>query len=56
MKLMQKASKGWSKLIDLQTWLQHGLFIKDSINTDYYRRRREKQMLIDKLQTTLEFA
>lgn len=56
MKLMQKASNTWSKLIDLQTWLQHGIFVKDSINTDYYRRRREKQKLIDELQTTLKFV
>jgi len=56
MKLMQQASKTWSKLIDLQTWLQHGLFVKDSINTNYYRRRRQKQQLIDELQFSMKFA
>ena len=56
MKLMQQASKTWSKLIDLHTWLQHGLFVRDSINTDYYRRRRQKQQLIDELQFSMEFA
>jgi len=56
MKLMQQASKTWLKLIDLQTWLQHGLFVKDSINTNYYQRRRQKQKLIDELQISLEFV
>ena len=56
MKLMQQASKKWSKLIDLQTWLQHGLFVKDSINTNYYQRRRQKQKFINELQISLEFV
>ena len=55
MKKLINQTKNWPKMIELQTWLKHGLFVRDSINTDYYKRRQEKQKLIKRLQTTLEF-
>ena len=56
MKKLKNQTPNWSKMIELQTWLKHGLFVRESINTRYYKRRREKQELIKRLQTTLEFT
>lgn len=56
MKLLKMSSKKWDKMLDLQTWLQNGLFVKDNINTEYYRRRRQNEALMKKLQIRLNFA
>jgi len=55
MSKLKSQTNNWSKMIELQTWLKHGLFVKDSINRHYYQRRREKCELIKRLQTTLDF-
>jgi hypothetical protein len=55
MRLMYKITNKWQKMLDLQTWLQHGLFIKDSINTHYFKRRKQRDKLIKNLQMSLNF-
>lgn len=56
MRKLKQMSNSWSSMLELQTWLQHGLFVRDSINTQYYQRRKQKQKLINELQKTLEFT
>lgn len=56
MKLLQMTSKKWNKMLDVHTWLQSGLFVKDNINTEYYRRRRQNEKLMNKLQIRFAFA
>lgn len=56
MRKLKQISKSWNSMLELQTWLQHGLFVRDSINTQYYQRRKQKQKLINELQKTLEFT
>lgn len=55
MQLLKNASEKWSTMLEVQTWLQHGLFIKDSLNRWHYRRKRKQQMLIDRVQMSLNF-
>jgi hypothetical protein len=56
MKLLQQTCNKWKTMLQVQTWLQHGLFIKDSLNTYYYKKRKRKQEFINKLQISLEFV
>lgn len=56
MKLLQQTCDKWKTMLQVQTWLQHGLFIKDSLNSYYYKKRRQKQELINQLQINLELA
>lgn len=56
MRKMYKSSSKWQKLLELQTWLQHGIFIKDSINTYYFKRRKQRDKLICDLQMSLKLA
>ena len=56
MRFMQKNNRMWESALELQTWLQHGLFVRDSINSHYYQRFKEKQRLISQWQTRLMFA
>ena len=56
MRLMSKSSDLWKTMLELQTWLQHGLFVRDSINTFYYRQRKQKDQMISSLQLQVNFT
>ena len=56
MRLMNKSSNLWKTMLELQTWLQHGLFVRDSVNTFYYRQRKAKDKMVADHQLQVKFT